>query len=193
MTRERFIIGISGASGAIYGVRMLEAARRLGLETHLVMTRSAKVTLAHETTLKVRDVEALADVVHAIDDIGACISSGSFRTRGMVVAPCSIRSLSEIAYGMTSNLLTRSADVVLKERRRLVLMVRETPLHLGHLRSMAQAAEAGAIIMPPVPAHYARPASVDDIVNHSVGRALDLFGLDTGDIVRWGEPGEREQ
>lgn len=188
MTRDRLIIGISGASGAIYGVRMLEVAKGLGLETHLVITRSAKVTLAHETTLKVRDVEALADVVHAIDNIGACISSGSFKTMGMVVAPCSIRSLSEIAYGMTSNLLTRAADVVLKERRRLVLMVRETPLHLGHLRSMVQATEAGAIIMPPVPAHYAKPATVDDVVNHSVGRVFDLFGLDTGELVRWGEP-----
>jgi flavin prenyltransferase len=182
----RFIVGISGASGTAYGVAAIEMLRKLGVETHLVMTRSATVTLAHELPIKLRDIHALASVVHRVEDIGASIASGSFQTMGMLVAPCSIRSLSEIAYGMTSNLLTRAADVVLKERRRLVLMVRETPLHLGHLRAMAQATEAGAVIMPPVPALYARPSSVDDIIRHSVGRALDLFGLDTGEIRRWG-------
>ena len=189
MARDRLIVGISGASGIVYGVAVLDAARALGLETHLVMTRSAKVTLAHETSLKVRDVEAKADHVHAVEDIAAPISSGSFRTLGMIVAPCSIRSLSEIAHGTTSSLLSRAADVVLKERRRLVLMVRETPLHLGHLRSMVEVTEAGAIVMPPVPAFYARPESVDDIVRHSVGRALDLFGLDVEGLKRWGEEG----
>jgi 4-hydroxy-3-polyprenylbenzoate decarboxylase len=144
------------------------------------------VTLAHELPLKVREVQDLASVVHKIDDIGASIASGSFRTMGMLVAPCSVRSLSEIAYGNTSNLLTRAADVVLKERRRLVLMVRETPLHLGHIRAMAQATEAGAIIMPPVPALYAKPASIEEMVGHSVSRALDLFDLDTGKVRRWG-------
>lgn len=187
MAARRLIVGISGASGVVYGVAVLDAARALGLETHLVMTRSAKVTLAHESSLKVRDVEAMADHVHAVEDIAAPISSGSFKTLGMIVAPCSIRSLSEIAHGTTSSLLSRAADVVLKERRRLVLMVRETPLHLGHLRSMVQVTEAGAIVMPPVPAFYAKPESVDDIVRHSVGRALDLFGLDVGGLKRWGE------
>jgi 4-hydroxy-3-polyprenylbenzoate decarboxylase len=185
---KRLIVGISGASGAIYGVTALELLRGLGIETHLVMTRSAQITLAHETRLKVADVAALADVNYKAEDIGAAISSGSFRTMGMLVAPCSIRSLSEIATGVTAGLLTRAADVVLKERRRLVLMVRETPLHLGHLRSMAQATEMGAIVMPPVPAFYAQPETVEDIVKHSVGRALDLFGLDSGTVKRWGEP-----
>jgi 4-hydroxy-3-polyprenylbenzoate decarboxylase len=184
---RRLIVGISGASGTAYGVAALEMLRRLDIETHLVMTRSATVTLAHELPLKLRDIHALAGVVHSVENIGASIASGSFRTIGMLVSPCSIRSLSEIAYGMTSNLLTRAADVVLKERRRLVLMVRETPLHLGHLRAMTQATEAGAIIMPPVPALYARPASLDDVVRHSVGRALDLFGIDSGEVRRWGE------
>jgi 4-hydroxy-3-polyprenylbenzoate decarboxylase len=186
---KRLIVGISGASGVIYGIRTLEVLRRLGIETHLVMTRSAQVTLGHEVALKPADVQALAGVAHRIDDIGAAIASGSFRTIGMIVAPCSIRSLSEIATGVTSNLLTRAADVVLKERRRLVLMVRETPLHLGHLRSMVQATEIGAVIMPPVPALYTRPATIDDLVDHSVGRALDLFGIETGLVRRWGEPG----
>lgn len=182
---RRIIIGISGASGLLYGVRMLERARELGLETHLVMTRSAKVASAHELPLKIKDVEALAHRVHAIEDIAAPISSGSFKTIGMIVAPCSIKSLSEIAYGTTSNLLTRAADVVLKERRRLVLLVRETPLHLGHLRSMTAATESGAIIMPPVPAFYANPKTIDDIVDNTVGRALDLYGFDVPGLPRW--------
>jgi len=184
---KRLIIGISGASGVVYGVRMLEALQGTDIETHLVMTRSAEMTLAYETSFKVADVHRLAKVVHPIADVGASISSGSFRTLGMVVAPCSIRSLSEIAYGMTSNLLTRAADVVLKERRRLVLMVREAPLHTGHLRAMTQASEIGAVILPPVPAFYALPKSVDDVINHTVGRALDLFGIETGLVRRWGE------
>lgn len=184
---KRLIVGISGASGIVYGVRVLEALKGSGIETHLVMTRSAELTLAYEMTLKVRDVHALATVVHRADDVGAAISSGSFKTLGMIVAPCSIRSLSEIAYGNTTGLLTRAADVVLKERRRLVLMVREAPLHIGHLRAMTQAAENGAIILPPVPAMYALPKTVDDIVNHSVGRALDLFEIDNDLVKRWGE------
>ena len=185
MTPPRLIVGISGASGIVCGVRLLEALRDARVETHLVMTRSAQVTLAHELPLKVAAVQALASVTHRVDDIGASIASGSFLTMGMVVAPCSIRSLSEIATGVTSTLLTRAADVVLKERRRLVLMVRETPLHLGHLRSMTQVTEMGAIVMPPVPAFYAEPATVDDIVNHSVGRVLDLFGIDNALVRRW--------
>lgn len=184
---HRLIVGISGASGILLGVRLLQALRESEIETHLIMTRSAKITLAHELTLKVPEIESMADYVHPIDDIGACISSGSFKTLGMIIAPCSIRSLSEISTGVTSNLLTRAADVVLKERRRLILMVRETPLHLGHLRSMTQVTEMGAIVMPPVPAFYARPESLDDVVNHSVGRALDLFDIDSGLVRRWGE------
>jgi 4-hydroxy-3-polyprenylbenzoate decarboxylase len=184
---NRLIVGISGASGIVYGVRLLQALKGTGIETHLVMTRSAELTLAYEMSLKVRDVHALASVVHPAADVGAAISSGSFRTMGMIVAPCSIRSLSEIAYGNTTGLLTRAADVVLKERRRLVLMVREAPLHVGHLRAMTQAAEAGAIIMPPVPAMYALPKTVDDIVDHTVGRALDLLGIENELVKRWGE------
>ena len=184
-TVKRIIVGISGASGIVYGVRLLEVLRAAEYETHLVMSRSAQLTLGYELPLKVADVAALASVAHKVDDIGASISSGSFATDGMIVAPCSIRSLSEIATGVTSNLLTRAADVVLKERRRLVLLVRETPLHLGHLRTMAQVTEIGAIVMPPVPAFYPLPESVDDIVNHTVGRVLDLFGIDSGLVKRW--------
>ncbi|WP_043688950.1 UbiX family flavin prenyltransferase [Luteimonas huabeiensis] len=182
------IVGISGASGVVYGVRMLELLRALGIPTHLVMSKSAEITIAHETDLKIAEVKALADVVHAPHDIAAGISSGSFRTRGMVVAPCSMRSMAEIAGGVTSSLLTRAADVVLKERRRLVLMVRETPLHTGHLRAMTQLSEMGAIIAPPVPAFYARPASIEAMVEHTVGRVLDLFDIDTGTVRRWREP-----
>jgi flavin prenyltransferase len=188
-SRKRLIVGISGASGAVYGVRLLKALQESGVETHLVMSRSAEVTLAYETDLKVADVQALADYVHPIGDIGAAISSGSFRTEGMIIAPCSIRSLAEIAYGTTTGLLTRAADVVLKERRRLVLLVRETPLHTGHLRAMTAASENGAIVMPPVPAFYTRPESVEDIVDHTIGRVLDLFGIDNPLVRRWGEEG----
>jgi 4-hydroxy-3-polyprenylbenzoate decarboxylase len=183
---KRLIVGISGASGTIYGLRLLEALRAAGVETHLVMSKAAQVTLAYEMSLKVADIHAVASVVHRVDDIGATIASGSFRTMGMIVAPCSIRSLSEIASGVTSNLLTRAADVVLKERRRLVLMVRETPLHLGHLRAMVQVTEMGAIVMPPVPAFSARPETVEDVVAHSVGRALDLYEIDNSLVRRWG-------
>ena len=182
---RRLIVGISGASGAIYGIRILQALQDSGIETHLVMTASARITLTAETDLTVAAVEALATQVHNVRNIGATVSSGSFKTIGMVVAPCSIRSLSEIAWGTTSNLLTRAADVVLKERRRLVLMLRETPLHAGHLQSMLQATQSGAIIMPPVPALYARPASIDEMINHTVGRCLDLFDIDAGLVARW--------
>ncbi len=188
--KQRLIVGISGASGIVYGIRVLEALKDAGIETHLVMTKSAEVTLAYETSVKVAEVRALARVVHPIADIGASISSGSFHTEGMIVAPCSIRSASEIAHGVTSNLLTRAADVVLKERRRLVLMVRETPLHLGHLWTLTQLTEMGAIIAPPMPGFYQKPETVDDIVDQTVGRALDLFGLDLGMVRRWGEGGK---
>lgn len=185
----RLIVGITGASGTVYGLRLLEALRPLPVETHLVVSRSAEITLAYETDRKLADVKALADVVHPVEDIGAPIASGSFRTLGMVIAPCSIRSLSEIACGTTASLLTRAADVVLKERRRLVLMVRETPLHSGHLRSMLALSEMGAVIAPPVPAFYANPGSIEELVDQSVGRVLDLFDLDSPLVRRWGEPG----
>ena len=190
--RNRIIVGISGASGAIYGVRMLQVLTKLPVETHLVMSRAAEMTLAYETDLTPKDVRALAHVVHGFGDVGAPIASGSFRTMGMVIAPCSVHSMAEIATGVTSNLLTRAADVVLKERRRLVLMLRETPLHTGHLRNLTALSEMGAVIAPPVPAFYARPASVEDIVDHSVGRVLDLFGLETGLVRRWGELADRD-
>lgn len=186
MTR-RLIVGISGASGVIYGVKLLELLKTTDVETHLVMTKSAEITLAYEMDMKVSKVKALATKVYGPDDIAAAISSGSFKTEGMVVAPCSIRSLSEIAYGQTTSLLTRAADVALKERRRVILLLRETPLHLGHIKSMAAATEAGAIVMPPVPAFYARPKNIDEMVEHTIGRALDLFGIETGSVRRWGE------
>ena len=185
---ERLIVGLSGASGIIYGVRLLESLRDLPVETHFVMSKSAEVTLAHETDLKVSSVQALADVWYPQGDMGAAISSGSFRTLGMVVAPCSMRSLAEIAGGVTTSLVTRAADVVLKERRRLVLMVRETPLHSGHLRNMLSVSDMGAIIAPPVPAFYARPSSIEEMIDQTVGRVLDLFGLDSDQVRRWGEP-----
>lgn len=164
---------------------MLQLLRELNIETHVVMSRSAQVTLAHETNLGIADVKALADVFYSNADIGAAISSGSFPVSGMVVAPCSIKTLSEIATGVTSSLLSRAADVMLKERKRLVLMVRETPLHLGHIRSMAAVTEAGAIVYPPVPAFYAKPESIDAMVDHTLGRVLDLFGLDSQTVRRW--------
>ncbi|WP_247878083.1 UbiX family flavin prenyltransferase [Azospirillum sp. TSO22-1] len=188
----RLVVGISGASGVILGVRLLETLRRIGVESHLVLSRAAEVTLAHETDLKPADVRALADVAYSPADIGAAIASGSFRTLGMIVAPCSVRSMGEIATGVTSSLLTRAADVTLKERRPLVLMVRETPLHVGHLRTMTQLAEMGAVIAPPVPAFYAKPRGLDDLIDHAVGRALDLFGLDSGRVRRWGETPQPE-
>jgi 4-hydroxy-3-polyprenylbenzoate decarboxylase len=185
----RLIVGISGASGVVYGARLLALLKNLPVETHLVVSRSAEVTLALETDLKPADLRARADVVHAAGDMAAPISSGSFQTLGMIVVPCSIRSMAEIATGVTTTLLTRAADVVLKERRRLVLAVRETPLHAGHLRTMTQLAEMGAVIAPPVPAFYAKPQSLDEMIDHSLGRLLDLFGLDSGTVRRWGETG----
>jgi 4-hydroxy-3-polyprenylbenzoate decarboxylase len=186
------IIGISGASGVIYGVRLLELLRPLPVETHLVISRAAEVTLALETDLKPAEVRARADVVHAIGDLAAPISSGSFRTMGMVVAPCSIRSMSEIAGGMTTSLLSRAADVVLKERRRLVLLVRETPLHTGHLRTMTALSEMGAVIAPPVPAFYAKPQTLGEMIDQTLGRVLDLFDLEAGAVKRWGEASAAE-
>ena len=182
---KRLIVGISGASGVIYGVRLLQALKTLPVETHLVMTRTAEVTLAHETRMKVADVRRLADVTYPIGDLAAAISSGSFRTIGMIVAPCSMRSLGEIAHGISSSLLTRAADVVLKERRRLVLVTRETPLHTIHLRNLVTVSELGAIVAPPMPAFYNKPKTLDDVINHTVGRILDLFDLDTGKVKRW--------
>ena len=183
---RRLIVGISGASGVTYGVRLLQLLRNAGVETHLVMSKTAEITFAYETALKIADVKALAHTHHRIDDMAASISSGRF-DHGMIIAPCSMRSMSEIATGVTTTLLTRAADVTLKERRRLVLMVRETPLHTGHLRTMTALSEMGAIIAPPVPAFYAKPDTLDDMVDHTVGRALDLFGIDVGVSNRWGE------
>ena len=185
--KPRLIVGISGASGAAYGVRMLEACQTLGVETHLILSRSAVLTLTQETDFSIAEVNAKASQVHKIGDVGASIASGSFQTLGMVVAPCSVRTMSEIASGVTSTLLTRAADVVLKERRRLVLMVRETPFHLGHLRTMTSLTEMGAIIAPPLPAFYTRPKTLEDLIDQSVGRTLDLFGLSWAGVKRWGE------
>jgi 4-hydroxy-3-polyprenylbenzoate decarboxylase len=187
---RRLIVGISGASGIVYGARLLELLRPLAVETHLVVSRSAEVTLALETPLKPADLRARADVVHAIGDLAAPISSGSFPTIGMVVAPCSVRSMAEIATGVTTTLLSRAADVTLKERRPLVLLVRETPLHTGHLRTMTALSEMGAIIAPPVPAFYAKPQTLDEMIDQTLGRVLDLFGLEAGTVRRWGEPPE---
>lgn len=187
MNPLRLIVGLSGASGAVLGVRALEALKELGVEVHLVVSKAAEMTLAAETDLP---SSALGELVHAryrIGDVGAAIASGSFKTLGMLIVPCSMRTVSEIAYGGGSNLLTRAADVTLKERRRLVLVPRETPLHLGHLRAMTQATEIGAVIAPPAPAFYAKPASIDDMVDQTVGRLLDLFGLDWERTRRWGE------
>ena len=185
--RKKLVVGISGASGVVYGLRALDACRALGVESHLILSKAAVLTLAHETDRTVAEVNAMADVVHKVGDIGASVASGSFRALGMIVAPCSVRTMSEIASGVTSSLLTRAADVTLKERRPLVLMVRETPFHLGHLRTMVRLAEMGATIAPPLPAFYARPQSIDDMIDQSVGRALDLFGLDWKPVKRWGE------
>ncbi|MBB5518578.1 UbiX family flavin prenyltransferase [Amphiplicatus metriothermophilus] len=188
---DRLILGVSGASGAIYARRALEALAAAGVETHLVVSRAAEMTIGYELGEKLKDFAARADRHYAASDVGAPIASGSFRTRGMLIAPCSVRTMSEIAAGVTTSLLTRAADVALKERRRLVLMIRETPLHLGHLRTMTQLAEMGAIIMPPVPAFYAEPRTIDDLVDQSVGRALDLFDIETDFVRRWGEDLEK--
>jgi 4-hydroxy-3-polyprenylbenzoate decarboxylase len=182
---RRLIVGISGASGAVYGVRALEALSELGVETHVVISKTAALTLKLEMDRETADIAALASQKHSTGDLAAPISSGSFTTMGMLIAPCSVRTMSEIATGVTTSLLTRAADVTLKERRPLVLMVRETPLHLGHLRTMAQLAEMGAIIAPPMPAFYTRPETLDDIVDQSIGRVLDLFGLDWSRTSRW--------
>ena len=174
-----------------YALAALDMARDCGVETHLVVSRAAEMALSYELGLTLKDLRPRADHAYAVGDVGAAISSGSFETLGMLIAPCSVRTMSEIATGVTSSLLTRAADVVLKERRRLVLMVRETPYHLGHLRTMTQLTEMGAIVAPPVPAFYAEPQSVDDLVRQSVGRALDLFGLAAPGVRRWGEDLEK--
>jgi len=193
-TPRRLVIGISGASGTIYGVRMLELLKKTDIETHLVMSKSAEMTLVYETKYKPKDVRALASVNHPAADIGASISSGSFATMGMIIIPCSIRTMSEIATGVTSSLVSRAADVVLKEQRRLVLAVRETPLHAIHLRNMLTLSEMGVTIFPPTPAFYNRPSSVDDIVDQTVLRILDQFGLEIPSPVRWaGLPVEDEE
>ena len=184
---ERIIVGISGASGIAYGVRALELLRETELEVHLVISKSAEMTLGYEMELSLDGLKALADEVHPVKNIGASIASGSYITRGMLIAPCSIRTMGEIATGVTSTLLTRAADVVLKDRRRLVLMVRETPLHTGHLRTMTALSEMGAIIAPPVPAFYTKPQSIDELVTQTVGRALDLFDLNLEQVQRWQE------
>src|SRR5678816_472702 len=185
---DRLIVGMSGASGVIYGIRLLQfLAEHSSIETHLVLSKPAERTIVEETDYRVQDVKALASIVHGISDIGASIASGSFRTRGMVIVPCSIHTASSVAYCQSDNLLTRAADVVLKERRKLVLVVRETPLHVGHLRLLTQAAEAGALILPPIPAFYSRPVVLDDVINHTVGRVLDHFGIEHAMVKRWGE------
>ncbi len=182
------IIGISGASGIIYGIRLLELLAKTDYETHLIVSKAAQQTRAFETTLSANQLSALATASYSINDIAAPLASGSFKTTGMIIAPCSMRTLASIACGTTSNLLTRAADVVLKERRRLVLLVRETPLHLGHIENMKKVTEMGAIVAPPVPAFYNHPQSVDDIVTHSIGRTLDLFDIDIDVVKRWKEP-----
>ena len=187
MSKPRLIIGISGSSGITYGIRLLEVLRSLNVETHLVVSKAGQMTRAYETNLSAADLKSLASVYHPCNDIAASIASGSFKTMGMIIAPCSMKSLGEIASGVTSNLLTRAADVVLKERRRLVLMPRETPLHLGHLQNMLHVTQMGGIICPPVPAFYNKPETIEDIVDDTVGRVLDLFDLESGLVRRWGD------
>ncbi len=187
---KRLIVGLSGASGVIYGIRLLQVLHEhQEIETHLVLSKPAERTIIEETKLKVEEVKALASVVHQIQNIGASIASGSFRTEGMVVVPCSIRTASAIAYCISDNLLTRAADVILKEKRKLVLVVRESPLHVGHLKSLLAAAEMGALVVPPVPAFYTLPKTLDDVIDHTVGRVLDLFGIEHNLVKRWGEGG----
>lgn len=183
---KRIIVGISGASGTVYGIRLLEVLGRIdGVETHLILTHGARVTMEHETSMSPKDLESLAHVIHSPDNLAACISSGSFKTDGMVVAPCSMKSLSMIAYSIDDNLLVRAADVVLKERRKLVLIVRETPLHLGHLRQMTIVTEMGGIILPPVPSFYHEPKTIDDIIDQTIGKTLDQLGLQHDLFQRW--------
>ena len=184
-SQPRIIVAITGASGAIYGIRLLEVLRSAGVKTHLVISKAGALALGYETDTTVSEVKALADETHPIGDVGASIASGSFQTQGMVVAPCSVKTLSEIASGVTGNLISRAADVALKERRRVVLMLRETPLHLGHIRAMAQVTEMGGIIFPPVPAFYTRPKNIGELVDDSVGRVLELLGIETGILKRW--------
>lgn len=179
------VVGITGASGVIYGIRVLETLKRLSVPTHLVMSKSAELTMSFEVAQKPREIRELATQAHPIGDVAAAISSGSYRTRGMLILPCSIRTMSEIASGVTSSLMSRAADVVLKEGRRLVLGVRETPLHLGHLRTMTALAEMGAVVAPVVPAFYSRPQTLDDVIDHTVGRLLDLYDIDSGALRRW--------
>jgi flavin prenyltransferase len=183
---KKIIVGISGASGAVYGIEILKLLRDVeGVETHLIISKAAAMTIAYETGYKVSDVIKLADAHYAVDDIGAALSSGSYKTMGMVIAPCSAKTMAEIASGVTANLMSRAADVVLKEKRRLVLMLRETPLHLGHIKNLEKLCQMGAIISPPVPAFYTKPKSLEEMVRHTVGRVLDLFDIETMGIKRW--------
>lgn len=186
--KRRLVVGISGATGVIFGIRLLDILRDLDIETHLVISRAGALTIAHETDFRLSDIAARSHFTYRIGDIAAPISSGSFRTEGMIIAPCSVHTFSEIATGVTSNLLTRAADVMLKERRKLVLMVRETPLHAGHLRSLTRLAEMGAIIAPPMQTFYTKPRNIDAMINHSLGRVLDLFDLAMPGLPRWGDP-----
>ena len=189
----RLIVGISGATGAIYGARFLQVLKEKGVETHLIITPTSKRILVEETSYSVKEIEAIASHVHDHDDLGAPISSGSFKTDGMVVIPCSIKTLSGVAHSYNDNLLTRAADVTLKERRKLVLVIRETPFHQGHIELMSQANRMGAILFPPMPAFYFRPKTIDDLVNHTVGKILDLFGIDHQLFERWGSPKLRKK
>lgn len=182
---KRLIIGISGASGIIYGIRALQMLQKTPVRVHLVVSKAAELTLSYETNLKLDDLKELADEFHPVRDIGASIASGSFRTSGMLILPCSIRTMSELSSGVTSSLLSRAADVVLKEKRRLVLGIRETPLHGGHLKTMLHLAELGVVISPIVPAFYNKPQTLDDIINQTVGRMLDMFDIDLGTVHRW--------
>jgi len=190
---RRMVVGITGATGIVYGVRLLKALRELKIESHLIVSKAGEMTRAYETDMSSEELRSLADVIYSPSDIAAPISSGSFRTMGMIVAPCSVRSMSDIAHGVTSGLISRAADVCLKERRRLVLMLRETPLHAGHLKSMLAVTEMGGIIAPPVPAFYSRPQSLDDMVTHTIGRVLDLFDLDLNAFPRWGEENDEPE
>ena len=183
---KRLVVAITGASGALYGVRMLETLRSIGgIETHLMISEAGVLSMHHELDMKRKDVEALADAVHNVRDVGACVASGSFQSEGMIIAPCSMKTLGSVAHGLCDNLITRAADVMLKERRRLVLMVRETPFNLAHLRNMTAVTEMGGIIFPPLPAMYQRPQSVSEMVDHTVGRVLDLFAIEHALVPRW--------
>ena len=187
---KRLIVGISGASGIVFGIRMLEVLKQRNIETHLIISKAAEMTLAYESDLKAKDLREMANEYHPMTDIGANISSGSYKTIGMIIVPCSVRTMSEIASGVTGSLMSRAADVALKDRRRLVLAVRETPLHTGHLRTMTQLSEMGAIIAPIMPAFYNRPKTLEDIIDHTVGRLLDLFDIDAKLLKRWKEDGD---